>query len=452
MRRAPLPYYNNKVYGTANSQLTPENSAELGAVLGTIVGEGALVTAARDYYPPSRMLKRAFTAGLMSTGVSVIDFHAATLPEVAFAVKRFGARAGVHFATTPFGDNGIQVTIVDSTGVGISSDRLKDILSMFESHHAVRAIPSRTGWVTYAEYIHDVYVTSASGFVDSTPIAAKEPLILVDLNFGPASEVLPNLLSSIGAQFILLNSSRPPPNIVPRLLPSFKTFSMLADMCSTTGASFAVALSSDASHAYFVDDKGRFVDPDRFLALVALMLPQGSRLAVTDSAAHVVDDVAEKNKLSLVRVKGTASDIARGVRRLRINMGATDSGEVIFPQFSMMPDGMLLVAKLLEKLASEDMRLSTIIDAIPEPQLYSLEIDVDTQTGTRVLDALFMEHTELAVAPGTLKYKVDDTWVKVSFDVRRSKLIVSTEATGKGAIEKAKKEFERISGLVESLK
>ncbi len=452
MKRPPLPYYNNRIYGTANAQFTPENSAELGAVLGTLVGEGALVTAARDYYPPSRMLKRAFTAGLMSTGASVIDFHAATLPEVSFAVKRFGAKAGVHFSVAPYGDNVIQVKILDTAGVEISSERLEDILSMFESHHAVRAVPTRIGWVTYAEYIHDIYVSSASGFVDSSPIMVKEPLVLVDMNFGPASEVLPNLLSSIGARFIAVNSSRPPPNLVPRQLPSLKALNTLSELCKATGATFAVALSSDASQAYFIDDKGRYVDPDRFLALMALMLPQGSRLAITDSASRIVDAVAEKNKLSLVRVKGIAGDIARGVRRLRANLGATDSGEVIFPQFSLAPDGMLLIAKLLEMLSTEEVRLSTAIEALPEPQLYTLEIDADASVGLKVLDSLFLEHTEVAVAPGAIKYRLSDLWVKVSLGMDGSKIYVSAEATSKASIEILKKEFERISELAESLK
>jgi len=451
MRRSPLPYYNNKIYGVANSQFTPENAAELGAVLGTLVGEGALVTAARDYYPPSRMLKRAFTAGLMSTGASVIDFHSATLPEVSFAVKRFGAKAGVHFSVTPFGDNGIQLRILDAAGVEISSERLEDILSMLESHHAVRAIPTRIGWVTYAEYIHDVYVSSASGFVDSSPISAKEPLVLVDMNFGPANEVLPNLLSAIGAKFIAVNSSRPPHNVIPRQLPSLRSLRTLGELCRATGATFAVALSSDASHAYFVDDKGRFIDPDRFLALLALMLPQGSRLAITDSASRVVDSIAEKNKLTLIRVKGIAGDIARGVRRLRVNLGATDSGEVIFPQFSLAPDGVLLTAKLLEMLSTEEVRLSTAVDAIPEPPYYTLELDAEAAVGLKVLDALFLEQTEVAVAPGAIKYRVGDTWVKVSLDADKSKIYVGAETVSRSSTEIVKREFDRIRELAESL-
>ena len=50
-----LPVKKGRICGTANIQLTPENMAELGAALGTLLGEGSLVVTARDYYPPSRM-------------------------------------------------------------------------------------------------------------------------------------------------------------------------------------------------------------------------------------------------------------------------------------------------------------------------------------------------------------------------------------------------------------
>lgn len=450
MRRL-FPVYNRRIYGSANTLLTPEAVAELGAVLGTLLGEGALVTTARDLYPPSRMLKRSFTAGLMSTGVTVIDFHEATLPELAFSVKRFGAKAGVHFSAAPFNGNSIQLTVLDATGAEISEERLSDIISMYEAHRAVRSLPTRVGWVSYAEYIHDIYTASAAGFVDSSPIAAKEPLVVVDMNYGPAHLVLPGLLSMLNVRYVAVNAGRPAPRRALSLFPHPKSFAMLSELGRAASSTFAASLSSDASQVFVVDDKGRFVDPDVLIAAFASTLPSGSRLAVVDSASKLVDQVAEKNRITLIRVKGLASDISRGMRRLKATIGASDSGEFIFPQFSLAPDGMLFIGKLLEVLCSRELRLSTLVESLPEVQRFKLEIDVDEGKAVSILEHLLDTNTEVAVTPLSVKYKVSDVWVKVEVDPLRPKMYISADAVSRNAIDIVKKEYERLTEFVEGL-
>ena len=450
--RRPFPVYNRRLYGSANMLLTPESAAELGSVMGTLLGEGALVTTARDLYPPSRMLKRAFTAGLMSTGVTVIDFHEATLPELAFSVKRFGAKAGVHFSSAPFNGSNIQLTILDATGAEISEDKLGDLLSMYESRRAVRSLPTRVGWVSYAEYIHDIYTASATSFIDSSPIAAKEPLVVIDMNHGPAHLVLPGLLSSLGVRYVAVNAGRPAPRTPLRLFPPPKSLVMVSELARASSSTFAVALSADASQAFVIDDKGRLIDPDTLIAAFASTLPPGSRLAVTDSTSRIVDEVAEKSKITLVRVRGVSSDVSRGIRRIKATLGASDSGEFIFPQFSLAPDGMLLIAKLLEVLCARELRLSTLVESLPEVQRFRLELDVEEDKALSVLEHLLGANTEVALTPTSIKYKVGDVWVKVEVDPLRSKAYVSSDAVSKSAIEAVKKEYERLTELIEGLK
>jgi len=451
MRTGPFPIYNNRIYGIANSQLTPENMAELGAVLGTILGEGALVVAARDLYPPSRMLKRAFTSGLMSTGNSVIDFHSATLPELAFAVKRFGAKAGVHFSVASHMDSAIQVKIIDAGGVELSYEKLSDLIEMYETRHIVRSIPNRIGWVSYAEYIHDIYVSSASSFVDSSPIVAKEPLVVTDLNHGPASDVLPSFLGSIGARLVAIKAGRPPSALKPRQLPPVRDISMLQDIVNASQPAFGAALSTDASQVFIIDDKGRYVDPDKLVAAIALMLPEGSRLVVTDSTNRLVDLAAEKNRLYLLRIKGQASDVSRGIRKVKASLAATDSGEFIFSQFSLSPDGMLFIGKLLEILSTEEVKLSSIIDTLPDIQEYRLDIDVDESQSRKIIDHVASLYTEIVVTPLSIKYRSNGVWVKLEYDPQKSRLTVCGDATNKAAIEIVKKEYEKINQLIQSL-
>ena len=447
VHRLPFPVYNNRIYGVANSQLTPELLAELGAALGTMIGEGSLVVTARDLYPPSRMLKRSFSAGLMSTGISVIDFHSATLPELSFAIKRFGARAGVHFSVAPHRDDSVQIKILDSNGMEISFDKLNDLLMLFETKHIVRTIPSRIGWVSYAEYIHEIYTASVASFLDTHPILASKPQIAVDVNFGPATDVLPILLSELGVKFILLNSHKPSPRAPPRQLPSRDSLEMLSKIVEASGSVFAAALSSDGSQVFFIDNLGRIVDPDIIIAAFLTSLPSGAKVAISESTSNVVEKIAQSRNITTLRVKGMVGDVARAVRRLKANMGATDSGEFIFPQFSFSSDGILTVGKLLEMLALEDTELSKVIDSIPKIPTYKLEVDLEEKRLKPVIDYMYSRHPEIVFTPTHIKYKVEDVWIKMSYNRERSKLVIETEnlsKTGREIIKNVADEIEEL--------
>ncbi len=445
-----LPIYHNRIYGVANSQLTPEVTAELGAALGTMLGEGSLVVTARDLYPPSRMLKRSFSAGLMSTGISVIDFHDATLPEIAFAIKRFGAKAGIHFSVAPHRNDSVQIRILDSNGIEISFDKLNDLLMLYDTKHIVRTIPPRIGWVSYAEYIHDIYTASITSFLDTAPINAARPRIAVDVNFGPATDVLPMLFSEVGVRFILLNSHKPSPRNPPRQLPSLESMKMLANIVDASDSLFAAALSSDASQVFMIDDRGRILDPDTLIGVYAMTLPRGAKLAVSESTSRVVDKIAEIQKITLLRVKGMVGDVARAVRRLKATLGATDAGEFIFSQFTFSSDGILAIGKLIETLTIEDISLSTIVDSIPKIPTFHLEIDIEKKRYSSIIDHVYSNYQDVVLTPVHVKYKVGETWIKLRYDEEKEKLRIETDDTSKEGRETVKKIADELEELAQS--
>ncbi len=366
----------DRISGGANSALTPEVAAELGAALGTLLGEGTLVVTARDYYPPSRMLKRSFSAGLMSTGVTVVDFHAATFPELAFAVKKFGAKAGVHFTVSLKGSDEVTIKLLDYLGIEFSHERLSNLLRLFKTKHIVRTLPERIGWVTYAEYIHEIYVASLTSYLDSASIAERRPSVVADLHFGPSADVIPDMFSELGVDAVTLNAHKPPAKKGIRHTPTPFSLLRLGRMVKAAAADLGVAFCVDASRAVFTDDKGRVLTPDETVALFMLTLPENTTVVTTISASKIIDKVAEQRKLRVIRVRGHPGDISRQIRRARAAYGGSDTGEHVFPTFSLAPDGLLALGKMLEVITSTERRLSSIIDELPRVPKHREEVDV----------------------------------------------------------------------------
>ncbi|HDI31259.1 MAG TPA: hypothetical protein ENF80_00410 [Thermofilum sp.] len=446
-----LSYEPGRIKGVVNVDLTPESVAQLGAVLGTILGEGTLVVMARDFYPPSRMLKRAFSSGLMSTGVTIMDFHGASLPELAFSIKRFGAKAGIHFTVSVAKEDTILIKLLDSLGTEMTIERTKEIIKLYETKHIVRTIPKRIGWISYAEYIHDIYTAAIIEMLDVDPIVSFEPKVVVDLNFSPASEVVPDLLSEIGVNAITLNSHKPPLRRGVRHLPSTEGLNGLSNIVKTSDAHLGVALCADASRIVLIDDKGAILTPDETIGLMMSFLPEGSKVVISDTVTEAVDSIAEKKRIKLLRVRGVTGDVARQARKVRATLAATDKGEFIYPSFSLSPDGILSLGRVVEHISLREKPLSELRKDIPKLEKYELKVNVGENSFTAILDYLSASFTQVMAVVTGVKIIEGKNWAYVEPDFKERTLKVSVEKPDKEKIELAKKVVEVVEGIISEI-
>lgn len=404
-----------RIGGYVNIELPPDVATKLGAALGTILGERAIAVTARDYYPPSRMLKRAFTAGLMSTGVTVIDFHAATTPELIYAIKRFGARAGIQFLVSDFEEDYVNLKIYDSHGIEFPMDRLEEIVERARRDRLVRAQPQRIGWVTYAEYIHDVYMASLINYVDVDSITSASFRVVADLNYGPSDQVLPELLSQVGVDLVSLNSHKPPAFKGVINMPRIEALARLSRAVKAMECDLGIALSADASHVFFVDDQGAPLEPEEILALYMKYYARNSAVVTTNSASILLDSVASEINSKVLRVEYSPDSIARVVRRRRAAIGGADTGEYIFPGFSPSPDGILAALKLLEMLARLEARLSELRRELKRPPTTSLRMDLGGLNPVEAVYSIWRNRDleEVITTPMGVKVKIQNRWVLI---------------------------------------
>jgi len=419
-----------RIHGRANDVLTPEFMASLGGALGTVLGEREVVVMSRDNYPPARMLKRAFSAGLMSTGVTVIDFHAATLPELVFAIKRLGAKAGVHFTISPLEWHSVVVKIFDSQGIDYPASKTSELLDRARRGHVVRSLPNRIGWVTYAEYIHDIYSAAVVGYVDAASISSAQFKVVCDVNFGAAMDVFPNIFSEVGVEAVFFNSHRPPPNRHIRHMPSPSSIDALARMVEAARANMGAALCADATRALIVDDRGVFLTPEELASLLIMGLPKGSRVAVLEPMGNAVDKVAASREVKLTRVDGTRTDLLRAARRVNASLAVTGEGAAAFLDFSPSFDGMLTVIKVLELISKRGEPLSALRESLPRPQLVTRELPV--KEPDLLLPTIHRRWPTVVTMMGARVY-FDEQWVDLR--VTPDGFLVSVEA-GPAAQEK----------------
>ena len=376
-----------RIIAEANTDLTPEKSAILGVSLGTFLfrslGRYGTVITGRDARNDCRMLKRSFIAGLMSGGFDVMDFHEAPAPMVHFAVRRFGTDCGAMFSSSHYSLGNVSIKLYDSAGIEFNIDKLREVAIIYENLEQVsRAPPSEIGKISVIEQARNVYANALKKFVDSKIIKEKGLSIVIDCSLGPASLMMPALLSELNCDVIALNSYTPGIRQTKRILPNITSFQILSQTINTYGADLGVAYDSDADRVIFVDEKGNVIEPDDALIFFALnelerygggiekdSLTTSNAFVVSETTTNRIDEILEKRGISIHRVSLLPGEISNAIREKRALFGGTDQGGFIWPSFSLEYDGMLATINMLEILVKTQKSLSKLVKEVSQPVL-----------------------------------------------------------------------------------
>lgn len=154
------------------------------------------------------------------------------------------------------------------------------------------------------------------------------------------------------------------------------------------GCDLGIAFDGDADRALAVDRKGRTIDGDHILYLMARSLHRHGRLRGDAVVATIMSNLWLEKRLA---------EIGIGLRRTAVGdkyvlqqmvaddlvLGGEQSGHIIFRDMATTGDGILTGLMLLAAIGEEDQPLDRILDEIePFPQVH-LNVRVRTKPDLR---------------------------------------------------------------------
>ena len=349
-----------RIVGIPNQDITPEVSSTLGAALGTYLGSDSVVVTCRDFRSDSRMVKRSFASGLMSTGVDVLDLHASSVPVLQFALKRFGASAAVSFCGEHYLPEAIRLRIFDSAGAELGPENVPELIKSLKDESELRRVSgSAIGRILATEDTERIYRSALLNFVRRDRIRARNFKVVVDCALGASSLLFPSILSDLGVQVVTLNAYAP--THIPETLPSPTSLKTLEKTVVATNADLGIALDVEGSRLVLVDETGSLICPDLTTALYVSercrKQPKGGTVIITDTTSAVVPEMVSDSRVERVHTIQPGT-VARKIRNSRAFAGATDKGQLFFPSFIPESDAFLAVVWILEYLADNEMNLS----------------------------------------------------------------------------------------------
>jgi len=353
--------------GSADSLLNPQLVNSIGVATGTVFKSQAQILIGRDTRKSGVEIEQALIAGLTSAGVNVTLIGVIPTPGLAHLVLTRKADAAIMITAShnPASDNGIK--IFGSNGQKIADEIEREIERLIESSPEIKS--AQQGLVAKDENGRNEYITYLLSTISKSLSGIT---VVVDCAHGSASTYAPEVLKRAGAEVIVIGATPDGENINKDC--GSTHLDLLAAKVLQSGADLGIAHDGDADRALLIDGRGKIVDGDALLALLALSAKRKDELPGNKIVATVMSNLGFLKKMEN---EGVIVEIAQvGDRYVleqmldhEIYYGGEQSGHIILRKFATTGDGILTALHILELIANGEAsagNLSEIFTSYPQ--------------------------------------------------------------------------------------
>jgi len=227
--------------------------------------EGGTALVGKDTRLSGYMFEAALEAGFVAAGVDVSLIGPLPTPGIAYLTQKFDCRFGVVISASHnlYEDNGIK--FFDSEGSKLSDEPEEHIESYLDDP-ALTLESNKLGKATRIDKQRVVYQEfCASTLPRGVDLSGLK--IVIDCANGATYKVAPRVLADCGAEIIPIGCSPNGRNI------NLRCGSMAPQLLQATvagvGADVGIALDGDGDRLVMVDQRGRAVDGDQLLYVIA---------------------------------------------------------------------------------------------------------------------------------------------------------------------------------------
>ncbi len=364
------------IRGTANTEpMTVEIAQRLGQAAGLRFRRGThrhRIVLGKDTRLSGYMIECALVSGFLASGVDVTLVGPLPTPAIAMLTRSLRADLGVMISAShnPFEDNGIKLFGPD--GFKLSDEAEAEIEALMRADLTGRlAAPDAIGRASRLSDAAGRYVESAkSSFTRGRRLDGLR--IVIDCANGAGYRVAPTALWELGAEVVQLGCMPDGLNIN-RGCGSTNPATLSASVLEHR-ADLGIALDGDADRLVIADERGRLVDGDQILGLIARSWNEAGRLTGGGVVATVMSNMGLERLLagqglSLERTAVGDRYVVERMRETGMNLGGEQSGHMVLSDFATTGDGLVAALQVLSVLVERGRPASEVCRTFePFPQ------------------------------------------------------------------------------------
>ena len=341
------------IRGRANGIITPELALKVGQAAGIVFQRGEhrhRVVIGKDTRLSGYMIETALVAGFTSVGMDVLLLGPVPTPAVAMLTRSMRADIGVMISAShnAYEDNGIKLFGPD--GFKLNDEVEREIEGLIDGElHTRLAASARLGRAKRIESVHARYIEFAKRTLPRH-VTLDGLRVVVDCANGAAYRVAPETLWELGADVIAIGDEPDGFNINRDVGSTAPT--ALVEKVRERRADIGIALDGDADRVLIVDEKGRVVDGDQLMAVVARSWKEDDRLTQPGLVATIMSNLGLERflggiGLNLARTAVGDRYVLEHMREHGYNLGGEQSGHIIMSDYATTGDGLVAALQVL---------------------------------------------------------------------------------------------------------
>jgi phosphomannomutase len=361
-----------RLFGTSGirggfDRVNPMSSMNLGRALGTLLKGNGMVAVGTDARTSRVMLHHAFVSGLLSTGVDVVDLGIVPMPAAGFQSSLASIDVGVIITAShnPPTDNGFKFF---RDGREFLRAEEVEVEKHYFGQDFLVADWNLLGTKLFRN-IRTPYMQRIKTMIVKRGGMNGSCKVLVDAANGAASNYTPHLLQSFGFSVVTVNSHQDGHFPGRPAEPSPHNLKFTMNMAAESDFAVTVCHDGDGDRLAVIDEKGRFIDQNRVIALFAkyeLEEQDGGLVVVSIDTSNVIDEIVRSHGGEVVRRPLGSLQEELALRSDRI-VFASEPWKPIFTELGGWMDGIAGAVRLAQLVVNEgDGSCFELMKQIPE--------------------------------------------------------------------------------------
>ena len=345
------------IRGTVNQgNITGEKFFKFGLASGTYFKNQKkskqIAIIAKDTRLSGYTLEPALVSGLVSGGMHVFTLGPLPTNGLAMLTKLMKANMGIMITAShnPYHDNGLKLFGPD--GMKLSDQIEKKIEKLIDAKNTKQLTnPKLLGRVKRLEDGNDKYIKILKkNFPNNFHLRGTK--LVLDCANGACNKAAPKLLKELGARVISIGVKPNGFNINEKCGSTYP--SKIKSAVKKFKAHVGIAFDGDADRIIMCDEKGKIVDGDQIIAMLAhrwksKRILRGGVIG-TLMSNYGLENFLKNEKIRFFRSKVGDRYVKEKMKRFNFNLGGEQSGHIILGKFATTGDGLMVALEVLFSL------------------------------------------------------------------------------------------------------
>ena len=326
---------------------------------------------AKDTRLSGYTLEPALVSGLASAGMHVYTLGPLPTNALAMLTKKKRANMGIMITAShnPYSDNGLKLFGPD--GLKLSDKIEKKIEKLIDSKIIKNlSIPKDLGRVKRLENANDEYIKILKNNFPSN-FRLKGLKIAIDCANGAGYKCGPKLLKSLGAKIYDVGTSPNGLNINKNCGSTYPN--KIRSLVKKHKVDLGISLDGDADRIILCDEKGKIIDGDQIIAMLASRWKRKKILkggvVGTLMSNYGLQKYFKNKKIKFIRSSVGDRYVKEKMRKNKFNLGGEQSGHIILGKFATTGDGLLVALEVLFSMRKGKKASHLLNNFKPTPQV-----------------------------------------------------------------------------------